>query len=447
MTHCVAEVIRQVLPHEIQFWARQRQPNEVGQQPSPVPRSSRRVVVEPEIRAAPNRASLAEYLLRVGEAVRKAEVGAPASSPARTTSLRVPSAARVPEAVRRPMPDPVTTFAVPRAAPVRVLPAPAAGALGLPMPVPALQAKKLYQEVEQEPVFRIALVLAPDRPHELRHAIRLMRHTTHGLASQAHEYLVPEPLWRSPDVPARFNAALAQHYPLGRAAPRDERRARCAARVRVVESADTVPEHCDLMLIGALDPRLEDHQALLRLLAYTAHRDIARMLLSESALSHAGGKAIVWGAAHRRHDAWELRGEAALTQTIAHQDAARVLVAKARAPDLDALIVHASPPRVPGVAEHLYGETLYDAQSARFGAPYDRSRDALLALLTSGSSPGRHAFEPPRALPDRLRGLQVDPGRPDECAGRAPPTGATPRTTRERHWVLRRRRETIVAAS
>ena len=84
--HCVAEVLEQVLPYEVRYWARQRHPGEAGQQPSPVSHSAHRVGVEPETRVAQNPAALVVHPLRVPEVVREVEAATPARPPERLVS-------------------------------------------------------------------------------------------------------------------------------------------------------------------------------------------------------------------------------------------------------------------------------------------------------------------------------------------------------------------------
>ena len=268
--------------------------------------------------------------------------------------------------------------------------------------------QRIYGTNNARLVLRIALLINPERPEEARHCVRLLRHSAPALQFPDHDYLIPQPLWQSPDIAPTLRPAIADHYPYGLTDVGAHKTPPTSARIQVIGAADLTAEHCDLMLVGSLDPARPSHAPLLSVLARSAHEPFLRLAVAPSPLTDPATRALVWGSPTTRRERWSLRGARALEQILAHPDSARLIAGTARSQDHDTLIVHRPLTQLPPRARLPHGPPRYDAADPQIRAAYDTPSDKLATLYAE--APTLNNLErPPSRLDPELRQLQLDP--------------------------------------
>jgi len=268
--------------------------------------------------------------------------------------------------------------------------------------------QKNYHLGEDRPVLRIAVLVNPDEPDELRHCIRLMRHSKPLFGYDDHDYLIPQPLWQAPSAAQTLRDCVREHYPYGLTDVGARKTPPHSARLHVVTAADITPDNCDLVLIGSLQPKNPHHHSLLSALSRSAHQPVARIAIAPSKLTHPRTKAIVWGTPADRAERWHLLGARALSQSTAHPDTALLLAATARAQHLDTLIVTTPLPLLDPHPPHRYGPLHYDPAHPEIRQAYDPLVERLAPLYDR--QPATDALRrPPATVPARLAHRSVDP--------------------------------------
>ena len=267
---------------------------------------------------------------------------------------------------------------------------------------------QIVRAFEARPVRRIALLLSPNNPEEIKLAVRLSRH---GLRSDSvdHDYLVPEPLLRTQGFSQTLRTTLRAHY--SHLAPTDPHLEPSATARLVPATANEIhPDQCNLVLVGGLSSGTPEDFAMLDLLGRCSHPNLPILLLAPSALGMLHDRAMVWGEPEERRLRWGLNGEA-LQQHDAPSDVGRLLAAQAQDPRLGTLIVHRAVAQIPPIAPDQLGPERYsdactDPDSLKaLEIPAQRLRDALRPREMEKAP----AIERPGPItPPELAGYQID---------------------------------------